>query len=68
MTSREKETLNTGGESPSGVKPTYESPRTVPLGELARGLARCQNGTFPADECTAGTGPIKFCDVGIGAG
>jgi hypothetical protein len=67
MTSKEKKSVGPGGENLSGDKRVYESPKIVPLGEVAKGSARCQTGTFPADECTAGTLPIFVCGVGTGA-
>jgi hypothetical protein len=49
-----------------GGKPAYESPRMIPLGELARGSGRCQPGSFPGDECTLGIAPLIVCQYGLG--
>jgi hypothetical protein len=38
-----------------GIKPTYESPRMIPLGDLARGVGGyCHTGTNPDGLCEAG--------------
>ncbi len=69
MTSgRKKERISPGGEHSIVGKPSYESPRTVQLGELARGTARCENGYAPADECTDGSLPVFDCSFGTFAG
>lgn len=66
MRSSEQNTKSPRGENDRSVKSPYLSPTLVPLGELARGFARCQNGSLPADECTDGVVPVMTCQVGTG--
>ena len=68
MTSRGiKQRLSFKGDDLIVGKPNYESPRSVPLGELARGFAKCGNGTFPViDFCTAGGDVEISCVEGFG--
>ncbi len=63
---------NTINNNPMGVvgdlkgsKPTYEIPRMIPLGDLARGSGLCWTGTGPADGiCTNGVNALTSCGEG----
>jgi hypothetical protein len=56
-----------------GIKPKYEDPTTIDLGEMARGaggpgaVIDCTAGLYAYQDCTAGTAAVRACTAGVAA-
>lgn len=57
MKSEQKARKSPGGRNSEIIRPVYESPKLVPLGELARGHGDCGPGSVLTPDCTIGGTP-----------
>ena len=65
MRSGQNKVLKSRGKNSELGRPAYESPKLIPLGELARGHGDCGPGSVLTPDCTVGGTPSSgLCNVG----